>query len=95
MGPIVMDLGLMSVKLCAILWFMDRQQLSAKFEQTIEAYQRGDIDMSAVARYADVSVYHLMVELEKRDITPPSRNREICRWPQNSRRNLRRQSSPA
>lgn len=28
--------------------------------------------MQSAARYADVSIYHLMVELEKRDITPPT-----------------------
>ena len=38
----------------------------------IQAYQRGEVDMQAAARYADISVYHLMVELEKRDITPPA-----------------------
>ncbi len=45
---------------------------SYRMDRAILAYQRGEVDMSAAARYADVSVYHLMVELEKRDITPPA-----------------------
>lgn len=45
---------------------------SYRVERAIQAYQRGEVDMQAAARYAGVSVYHLMVELEKRDITPPA-----------------------
>ena len=51
---------------------MKSQQQSVKFEQAIQSFARGEVDMSAAARYADVSIYHLMVELEKRDITPPA-----------------------
>lgn len=43
-----------------------------RIEQAVHSYQRGEADMQAAARYADVSIYHLMVELEKRDITPPA-----------------------
>lgn len=45
---------------------------SYRVERAIQAYQRGEVDMQSAARYASVSVYHLMVELEKRDITPPA-----------------------
>lgn len=43
-----------------------------RLERAIQAYQQGEVDMQAAARYAGVSVHHLMVELEKRDITPPA-----------------------
>lgn len=43
-----------------------------KIEQAIILYQRGELDLSAAARYADISVYHMMTELEKRDIAPPT-----------------------
>lgn len=45
---------------------------SYRVERAIRAYQRGEVDMQSAARYAGVSIYHLMVELEKRDITPPA-----------------------
>ncbi len=51
---------------------MKSQQQSVKFEQAIQSFARCEVDMSAAARYAGISVYHLMVELEKRDITPPA-----------------------
>ncbi len=43
-----------------------------EFDQAVYSYQRGEADMQAAARYAGVSIYHLMIELEKRDITPPA-----------------------
>ena len=43
-----------------------------RLERAIAAYERGEADLSAAAKFADVSVYHLMTELEKRDITPPA-----------------------
>ncbi len=43
-----------------------------RLEQAINSYQRGEADMQAAARFAGVSVYHLMVELEKRDIASPA-----------------------
>ncbi len=51
---------------------MTQENAFIKFEQAIRSYQRGEADMQAAARFAGVSVYHLMVELEKRDITPPA-----------------------
>ncbi len=51
---------------------MTQQNVLVEFEQAIESYQRGEADMQAAARHAGVSVYYLMVELEKRDITPPA-----------------------
>lgn len=41
-----------------------------RLEQAIAAYRRGEIDLSAAARHADTSVYHLLEELKARDITP-------------------------
>lgn len=41
-------------------------------DRAITAYQRGEADLSAAAAYAGVSVYQMMTELEKRDITPPA-----------------------
>jgi predicted HTH domain antitoxin len=41
-------------------------------EQAIVAYERGEVDLSAAADYAGVSVYHLLNELAKRDIAPPA-----------------------
>jgi len=40
-----------------------------RLEQVIAAYERGEVDLSAGATYAGVSVYHFMSELEKRDIS--------------------------
>ena len=38
----------------------------------VTAYERGEADLSAAAAHAGVSVYQMMTELEKRDITPPA-----------------------
>jgi len=43
-----------------------------RLEEAITAYQRGEADLSAAARHAGISVYHLMTELQKRDISPPA-----------------------
>ncbi len=43
-----------------------------QLEQAILRYQQGEVDLSAAARYAGVSLYHLLTELENRDITPPA-----------------------
>ena len=43
-----------------------------RLELAIEAYQRGEADLSAAAQFAGVSVYHLMTELKQRDIAPPA-----------------------
>lgn len=51
---------------------MNNESPSFLLEQAIQSYQRGEADMQAAARYAKISIYHLMVELEKRDITPPA-----------------------
>lgn len=39
-----------------------------RLEQAIAAYRRGEVDLSAAARHAGTSVYHLMEELKSRDI---------------------------
>ena len=43
-----------------------------RLEKAIVAYERGEADLGASAKFAGVSVYHMMTELEKRDITPPA-----------------------
>jgi len=41
-----------------------------RLEEVIQAYGRGEIDLSAAARHAKVSVYHMLSELQRHDITP-------------------------
>jgi predicted HTH domain antitoxin len=43
-----------------------------RLEKAISAYRQGEVDLSAAARYAGVSVYRMMTELEARAITPPA-----------------------
>lgn len=42
-----------------------------RLEEAIKAYQRGEADLAAAARYAGISVYHMMTQLEAREITLP------------------------
>jgi hypothetical protein len=50
-----------------------RQGMTAyRLEQAVTAYQNGEADLSAAARFANVSVYHFMNELTRRDITLPT-----------------------
>jgi predicted HTH domain antitoxin len=57
----------------AILRKFVRQGMSTyRLEQAVAAYTRGEADLSAAARYADVSVYQMMTELKRRDIAPPA-----------------------
>ncbi len=41
-----------------------------RLEEAIRAYANGEVDLSAAARHAGVSVYQMMTELQLRDITP-------------------------
>ncbi len=43
-----------------------------RLEEAIRAYARGEVDLSAAARHAGVSVYQMMTELHRRDVTPPA-----------------------
>jgi len=43
-----------------------------RLEEAIQAYSRGEIDLSAAARHAGVSVYQMLTEVQRRDITPPA-----------------------
>lgn len=36
------------------------------------AYQQGEADLSAAAQFASISAYHLITELQQRDIAPPA-----------------------
>ena len=57
----------------AVLRKFVRQGMSAYLlKQAVTAYERGEADLSAAARYADVSVYEMMTELKRRDIAPPA-----------------------
>lgn len=42
-----------------------------RLEQAVAAYIHGEADISAAARYAGVSVYWMMKEIEKRNATSP------------------------
>jgi len=41
-----------------------------RLEEAIRAYANGEVDLSAAARHAGISVYQMMTELQRRDITP-------------------------
>lgn len=41
-----------------------------RLDEAIAAYERGEADLPAAARYAGVSIYQMMTELQKRNITP-------------------------
>ncbi len=57
----------------ALLRRFVREGLAAHIlEQAIIAYTRGEADLSAAAKYANVSVYHFMNEIKQRDIAPPA-----------------------
>lgn len=57
----------------ALLRRFVREGMNAyRLEQAIIAYQRGEADLSAAAQFAGVSVYHMMSELQRRDIAPPA-----------------------
>ncbi len=43
-----------------------------RLEEAIQAYSRGEIDLSTAARHARVSVYQMLSEIQRRDITPPT-----------------------
>jgi predicted DNA-binding protein len=51
--------------------FVRRGIAEHRLEKAITAYERGEADLSAAAQYANISVYHMMSELAKRDIEPP------------------------
>ncbi len=52
--------------------FIQRGLTQFYLEQTITAYQQGEIDLRAAAHHADISIYHMMTELDARDIEPPA-----------------------
>ncbi len=52
--------------------FVRQGMAKYKLERAIVAYERGETDLSAAAKYAGVSIYHMMSELQKRDISPPA-----------------------
>lgn len=41
-------------------------------DSTIIAYQQGEIDLSAAAHHADISLYHMVTELETCNIELPA-----------------------
>jgi deoxyribodipyrimidine photolyase len=57
----------------ALLKKFVRQGMTAyRLEQAIKAYERGEVDLSAAADYGGITIYHMMTELNRRDIAPPS-----------------------
>lgn len=46
-------------------------------EEAIQAYARGEIDIGAAARHADVSVYHIMLECDRRNISPAAADEKL------------------
>lgn len=48
-----------------------------RLDEAIAAYERGEADLPAAAHYADISIYQMMTELQKRDITPPAANEKF------------------
>lgn len=49
-----------------------------RLEEAIQAYTNNEIDLSAAANHAGVSVYQMMAECERRDVTPaPAREKFI------------------
>lgn len=49
--------------------FLLRGIAEYRLDQAIIAYERGEVDLSAAANHAEVSVYHMLTELEKRKIS--------------------------
>jgi predicted HTH domain antitoxin len=43
-----------------------------RLEEAISTYARGEIDLSAAAHHAGISVYQMLTELQHRDIAPPA-----------------------
>ncbi len=52
--------------------FVSERMSEYRLVEAVTAYQRGEADLSAAASHAGISVYHMMSELERRDITPPA-----------------------
>jgi len=52
--------------------FVLKEMAHYRLEQAIAAYRRGEADLSSAARYAGVSVYQMMTELQRRDIAADS-----------------------
>ncbi len=48
-----------------------------RLEDAIGAYARGETDLSAAARYASVSVYQMMTEVKRRDISFPGESQKF------------------
>ncbi len=45
---------------------------SYRVEQAIRAYEHGEADLSAAAKFAGISVYRMMTLLKKRDVALPA-----------------------
>ena len=46
------------------------EQSQNRLDEAIAAYERGEADLPAAAQHAGISIYQMMTELQKRDITP-------------------------
>jgi len=52
--------------------FVHAGMATYRLERAIAAYERGEADIGAAARYAGISIYHLMTELQERNVATPA-----------------------
>jgi hypothetical protein len=48
-----------------------------RLDEAVQAYSRGELDLSAAARHAGISVYHMLNELQRRDIASPAAGEKL------------------
>lgn len=48
-----------------------------RLDEAVQAYSRGELDLSAAARHAGISVYHMLNELQRRDIASPTAGEKL------------------
>jgi hypothetical protein len=61
-----------NASLDASFWIKVEGLAHYRLEEAVQAYSRGELDLSAAARHAGISVYQMLNELQRRDITPPA-----------------------
>ena len=48
-----------------------------RLDEAVQAYSRGELDLSAAARHAGISVYHMLNELQQRDVASPAAGEKL------------------
>ncbi len=48
-----------------------------RLDEAVQAYSRGELDLSAAARHAGISVYHMLNEIQRRDIASPAAGEKL------------------